>query len=149
MFIGSTCTWGYVLVTPRCGVRPRQTRAAGRRTREPSVDASLFYQDQLRSASRFLRFVNSVYFFESFARVKSDLRRFTMSAPQNVIAVVFDFDDTLTDDSTTKLLEFHGIDPADFWKNKAASMLSGGWDPTLAYLKLILDEVGRTKGWAT
>jgi hypothetical protein len=27
-----------------------------------------------------------------------------MAAPQNVIAVVFDFDDTLTDDSTTALL---------------------------------------------
>lgn len=68
-----------------------------------------------------------------------------MSAPQNVIAVVFDFDDTLTDDSTTKLLEHHGIDPVDFWKTKAATLLNEGWDPTLAYLKLILDEVGPGK----
>lgn len=68
-----------------------------------------------------------------------------MSAPQNVIAVVFDFDDTLTDDSTTKLLEHHGIDPVDFWKTKAAALLNEGWDPTLAYLKLILDEVGPDK----
>ncbi|MFN0016791.1 MAG: hypothetical protein ACKVP0_00950 [Pirellulaceae bacterium] len=68
-----------------------------------------------------------------------------MSAPQNVIAVIFDFDDTLTDDSTTRLLEHHGIDPVDFWKVKAASLLKGGWDPTLAYLKLILDEVGPGK----
>ena len=68
-----------------------------------------------------------------------------MSAPQNVIAVVFDFDDTLTDDSTTRLLEHHGIDATDFWKNKAAGLLSAGWDPTLAYLKLLLDEVGPGK----
>ncbi len=65
-----------------------------------------------------------------------------MSAPQNVIAVVFDFDDTLTDDSTTRLLDKHGIDTADFWQNRAAQMLGDGWDPTLAYLKLLLDEVG-------
>lgn len=68
-----------------------------------------------------------------------------MSAPQNVIAVVFDFDDTLTDDSTTQLLQSAGIDAADFWKNRAASLLKSGWDPTLAYLKLILDEVGDGK----
>lgn len=70
-----------------------------------------------------------------------------MSAPQNVIAVVFDFDDTLTDDSTTKLLESYGIDPVDFWKDKAAGMLADGWDPTLAYLKLILDEIGPGKAF--
>jgi hypothetical protein len=68
-----------------------------------------------------------------------------MNAPQNVIAVIFDFDDTLTDDSTTKLLGHHGLDPSDFWKNRAASMLRDGWDPTLAYLKLLLDEVGPGK----
>jgi len=68
-----------------------------------------------------------------------------MNAPQNVVAVVFDFDDTLTDDSTTKLLEHHGIDPEEFWKGRAAALLKAGWDPTLAYLKLILDEVGEGK----
>lgn len=68
-----------------------------------------------------------------------------MSATPNVVAVVFDFDDTLTDDSTTKLLENHGIDASDFWKRRAAEMLRDGWDPTLAYLKLILDEVGPGK----
>ena len=37
-----------------------------------------------------------------------------MAAPQNTIALIFDFDDTLTDDSTTRLLRAHGIDVDDF-----------------------------------
>jgi len=36
-----------------------------------------------------------------------------MTGPQNIIAVIFDFDDTLTDESTTKLLEKYGIDPVE------------------------------------
>src|SRR6476620_523391 len=68
-----------------------------------------------------------------------------MSAPQNIIAVVFDFDDTLTDDSTTALLQNAGIDASDFWSNKAKSLLDAGWGPTPAYLKLLLDNVGSAK----
>src|SRR5215813_3319127 len=68
-----------------------------------------------------------------------------MSAPQNTIAVIFDFDDTLTDDSTTKLLEHYHIDPNDFWQNRAKSLVNAGWNPTLAYLKLLLDNVGDGK----
>ena len=68
-----------------------------------------------------------------------------MAAPQNIIAVVFDFDDTLTDDSTTALIEHVGIDAADFWGTKAKALLKSGWDPTPAYLKLILDNVGEGK----
>jgi hypothetical protein len=68
-----------------------------------------------------------------------------MAAPQNVIAVVFDFDDTLTDDSTTKLLETHGIDPRDFWENRMRELTDVGWDAPLAYLKLILDQIGDGK----
>jgi phosphoserine phosphatase len=68
-----------------------------------------------------------------------------MSAPQNVIAVVFDFDDTLTDDSTTKLLESRGINTRDFWQTKMKNLTDDGWDPPLAYMKLMLDNVGEGK----
>jgi phosphoserine phosphatase len=68
-----------------------------------------------------------------------------MAAPQNIIAVVFDFDDTLTDDSTTALIKSFGIDDKDFWTTKAKALLDAGWDPTPAYLKLLLDNVGDGK----
>ena len=68
-----------------------------------------------------------------------------MAAPQNIIAVVFDFDDTLTDDSTTALLASVGIDTAEFWQEKAKSLTDDGWGPVPAYLKLILDNVGQGK----
>jgi hypothetical protein len=68
-----------------------------------------------------------------------------VSAPQNIIAVVFDFDDTLTDESTTALLQSVGIEADDFWANKAKGLLDAGWDPIPAYLKLILDNVGQGK----
>lgn len=68
-----------------------------------------------------------------------------MTAPQNIIAVVFDFDDTLTDDSTSALLRNAGIDVSEFWQVKAKGLIDDGWDPTPAYLKLILDNVGPKK----
>lgn len=68
-----------------------------------------------------------------------------MSMPQNVIAVVFDFDDTLADDSTTKLLEAHGVDAADFWQREMKNRTDEGWDPPLAYLTWILENVGEGK----
>ena len=37
---------------------------------------------------------------------------------QNIVAVIFDFDDTLTDESTTKLLEQYDIDAVEFWKKQ-------------------------------
>lgn len=68
-----------------------------------------------------------------------------MHAPQNVIAIIFDFDDTLTDESTSKLLEAYGIDTKDFWHSQVNNLIKAGWDPSLAYLKLILDNVGEGK----
>jgi phosphoserine phosphatase len=68
-----------------------------------------------------------------------------MSAPQNTIALIFDFDDTLTDDSTTQLLKSHNVDDAKFWTSSFAPLVNDGWDPAPAYLKLILDLVGDPK----
>jgi hypothetical protein len=59
-----------------------------------------------------------------------------------VLAVVFDFDDTLVPDSTTKLLGSYGIDTERFWKVDAQRLVADGYDPPHAYLRLLLDEVG-------
>src|SRR5262245_12972110 len=68
-----------------------------------------------------------------------------MAMPQNVVAIIFDFDDTLTDDSTTKLLQAYGVDADDFWRNQMKSRTDDGWDSPLAYLTWILDNVGDGK----
>jgi hypothetical protein len=60
------------------------------------------------------------------------------------IALVFDFDDTLMPDSTTKFLESRSIDPKKFW-SEATDLLKQGYDQPSAYLKLMLDQVGKGK----
>ena len=62
----------------------------------------------------------------------------------NIIALIFDFDDTLTDDSTTKLLEARGINSNDFWETRN-KLVGNGWDPTLGYLNMIIENVGEDK----
>lgn len=69
----------------------------------------------------------------------------TMALPQNIIAVIFDFDDTLTDDSTTLLLKSKGIDTQEFWGVHQKALVDDGWDPALAYMTLILERVGDGK----
>jgi phosphoglycolate phosphatase-like HAD superfamily hydrolase len=63
----------------------------------------------------------------------------------DIIALIFDFDDTLVPDSLTALLQQHGIDPSDFWQVKAKNLIQKGYDPPAAYLKLILDNIGDGK----
>lgn len=58
------------------------------------------------------------------------------------IGVVFDFDDTLAPDSTTHLLCEYGIDPDEFWNERFRNHVQNGYDPTVAYLTLLLDYVG-------
>lgn len=59
------------------------------------------------------------------------------------IAVIFDFDDTLVPDSTTALLRRYGVDPDEFWSEFAPALVNEGYDPPLAYLRLILDRIGK------
>ena len=59
--------------------------------------------------------------------------------------MVFDFDGTLLPDSTTKLLAENGIDTRSFWGDLARKLVEDGFDPTLAYLELMLDRIGEGK----
>ena len=63
----------------------------------------------------------------------------------STLAVIFDFDDTLLPDSTTKLLEEHNIHSRRFWSKDVKALVSSGYDPTLAWMKLFLDNVGQGK----
>jgi len=59
---------------------------------------------------------------------------------QEIIAVIFDFDDTLAPDTTTAFLESRGIDSDRFWREKVDSLLAAGWDPIPAYLYGMIEE---------
>lgn len=66
-------------------------------------------------------------------------------AVANTIALIFDFDDTLVPDSTTLLLRNCGIDPQRFWNKDLKELIGRGYDPTLGFLRLLLDNVGPGK----
>ncbi len=68
-----------------------------------------------------------------------------MSQPHDILAVIFDFDDTLVPDSTTQLLQKAQIDTNRFWSVDVKALVSSGYDPALAYLKLLLDHIGPGK----
>lgn len=61
------------------------------------------------------------------------------------VAVIFDFDDTLLPDSTSALLCAHDLDPEEFWAVRTKALVDKGYDPPLAYLNLLLREVGSGK----
>ncbi len=67
-----------------------------------------------------------------------------MAALQNTIALVYDYDQTLSprymqDDV---LFPEFGIDPAQFWKKCNALVSDQGYDGELAYMKCLLDYLG-------
>src|SRR5690606_16873921 len=53
----------------------------------------------------------------------------------DVIALIFDFDDTLAPDSTTGFLADMGVDVEQFWNDQVGPLLfQQDWDPVPAYL---------------
>jgi len=66
----------------------------------------------------------------------------------DVIALVFDFDDTLAADSTSGFLQDIGVDTAAFWQTQVDPLLADDWDPVLAYLHRMI-ELSRTKRHGT
>ncbi len=64
-----------------------------------------------------------------------------MSEPQNILAIVYDFDHTLSphymQDHT--ILRHAGIEPAEFWSSCTALIKERGYDQELAYMKRMLD----------
>lgn len=57
----------------------------------------------------------------------------------NIIAIVFDFDDTLAPDSTSGFLAETGIDVPRFWREKVDTLVEQGWDPVPAYLYRMIE----------
>jgi len=54
-----------------------------------------------------------------------------------VIAIIFDFDETLGPDTISYVLKQQSIDPLSFWK-KVNNLVADGWDPPLAYMDLMV-----------
>ena len=67
-----------------------------------------------------------------------------MAVPQNTIAIVFDYDQTLSPNymQDEVLFPSFGIDPAKFWQRCHALVRDEGYDNELAYLKALLDYLG-------
>lgn len=58
----------------------------------------------------------------------------------DVIALIFDFDDTLAPDSTTGFLSDIGVDAGHFWSQEVGPLLSHeDWDPVPAYLYQMIE----------
>jgi hypothetical protein len=55
-----------------------------------------------------------------------------------IIALIFDCDGTIAEDTTTKLVSYIGSNPRYFWR-RVRFMEKQGWEPTLAYMKLLVD----------
>lgn len=62
-----------------------------------------------------------------------------------IVAMVFDFDDTLVPDSTTGLLSQKGVDTETFWSRDVRALVESGYDPATAYLNLLLRNIGDGK----
>jgi hypothetical protein len=56
-----------------------------------------------------------------------------------IVAVIFDFDDTLAPDSTSQLLEALGVEVPKFWHDEVEPLVRSGWDPVPAYLYRMIE----------
>ena len=67
-----------------------------------------------------------------------------MSTPQNTIAIVYDYDQTLSPSYMQDEVVFptFGIDGAKFWKRCTELVRENGYDNELAYMKVLLDQLG-------
>ena len=67
-----------------------------------------------------------------------------MSTPQNTIAIVYDYDQTLSPSYMQDEVVFpkFGIDRAKFWDRCSALVRENGYDNELAYMKVLLDTLG-------
>lgn len=58
---------------------------------------------------------------------------------KDLIAIIFDFDDTLAPDSTSGFLAHMGVDVLRFWQETVDPLLEQGWDPVPAYLYCMIE----------
>ena len=67
-----------------------------------------------------------------------------MSTPQNTIAIVYDYDQTLSPSYMQDEVVFpaFGIDGAKFWRRCTELVRENGYDNELAYMKELLDQLG-------
>ena len=67
-----------------------------------------------------------------------------MAAPQNTIAIVYDYDQTLSPSYMQDEVVFpaFGIDSAKFWLRCSELVRDAGYDGELAYMKVLLDTLG-------
>jgi hypothetical protein len=67
-----------------------------------------------------------------------------MSTPQNTIAIVYDYDQTLSPSYMQDEVVFptFGIDGAKFWKRCTELVRENSYDNELAYMKVLLDQFG-------
>lgn len=63
-------------------------------------------------------------------------------AKQNIIAIVYDFDGTLSPGNMQEetIFRAYGIDKKKFWAKSQALVVRRGYEKTLAYLKLLIDD---------
>jgi len=67
-----------------------------------------------------------------------------VSAPQNTIAIVYDYDQTLSPSYTQDEVVFpaFGINSEIFWRRCSELVRDHGYDNELAYMKVLLDQLG-------